>query len=245
MSANPSLMGGAELRRIVGLFSGCSEQEWCAIEEIVTERTLYSGEILFYQGEPCAAFYFLLSGTVKLALRSRRGERVIGFAGSGNALGESALFAGEGYPVSAVAVDDSRTLVFPAFPFLRLAQTYPNLALRVLGHVSRQYHQQLNRQVHLVEQNADQRLASYLLGHCVEDTYSCIVRLPPRRMDLANLLNITPETLCRVMRRFKRSEWIACEGNKVTLRDPEALQSILQECATDSVKPRPGEAGIS
>ena len=243
MSANLRLMGGTGLRGILGLFSGCSEAEWRAIEAIVTERTVYAGEILFHQGESCAAFYYLVEGTVKLCLRLARGERVIEFVSAGNPLGESALFAGEGYPVTAVAIEDSKTLSFPAFPFLRLAQTYPNLALRVLGRVSRQYHRQLNRQVQMVEQSADQKVASYLLDHCIENSYPYCAELPPRRIDLANLLNITPETLCRVVKRFKESEWIECKGNRAILRNPRALRNTLQEPDLEASDARSGVPG--
>lgn len=228
MDANPRLMGGTGLRGILGLFSGCSEAEWRALEAIVTERTVYAGEILFHQGESCAAFYYLIEGAVKLCLRSTRGERVIEFLSAGSPLGESALFAGEGYPLTAVALEDSKTLAFPAFPFLRLAQTYPNLALRVLGHVSRQYHGQLSRQVQMIEQSADQKVASYLLDHRIEGSCPLCVTLPPRRIDLANLLNITPETLCRVVKRFRESGWVECKGNRAVLRDLQALYTVLQ-----------------
>ncbi len=215
----------ADLRAAIPLFSGCSDTEWRALRAILSWRNLRAGEILFHQGEPCSAFYYLVEGNIKLCLRSRDSERVMEFVASGGTFGESALFAGEGYPLTAVALEDSEVLAFPAFPFVRLAQTHPNLALRIVGQVSRLYHQQLHKNARMALQSADQRVAAYLLDHCEDGLPE--PRLPKRRRDLANLLNITPETLCRVIRRFKGRHWIRCNNEQIVITDTEGLRSML------------------
>lgn len=221
----PNRPVAADLRAAIPLFSGCSDKEWRALHAILSWRNLLAGEILFHQGEPCGAFYFLVAGHIKLCLRSRDSERVMEFVVSGGTFGESALFAGEGYPLTAVALEDSEVLAFPAFPFVRLAQTHPNLALRIVGQVSRRYHRQLHKNAQMALQSADQRVASYLLDHCEEGLPE--PRLPRRRRDLANLLNLTPETLCRVIRRFKARRWIRCDHERIVITDSEGLRSML------------------
>ncbi len=222
-----SSMEPAELQRYVPLFSGCSAQEWQALLRIVSNQFVEPGEIVFKQGEPCSAFYAVVRGMLKLRLEEAGIRRVVGFVQAGDTCGESAVFSGEGYAVSAVSVTDCELLAIPAFPFLRLTQRFPNLALRMLGWLSQRYHAHLRNSTRLAMQNADQRVAAWLLHHATAGAQGPVVVLPPKRVDLANLLCITPETLCRIMKRLRTAGQVAVEGDEVHLLDTEALQRLI------------------
>lgn len=222
-----SNMEPTELQHHLPLFSGCSVQEWRALRRIMTGQYAEPGEILFKQGEPCSCFYAVVQGMLKLRLEEPGIRRVVGFVQAGDTFGESAVFSGEGYAVSAIAVTDCELLAIPAFPFLRLTQRFPNLALRVAGWISQRYHAHLRNSTRLAMQNADQRVAAWLLHHATTVGNPPRVRLPPKRVDLANLLCITPETLCRIMKRLRTRGHVAVEGDEVHLLDTEALQQIM------------------
>ena len=211
------------------IFSGCSEQEWETIKRFIRYRSLKAQEVLFWQNDSCNAFYFLIDGYVKLCRRYHKTERVVGFVEAGQIFGESAVFAGDGYPYTAIALEDLELVAIQAYPFARYAQSRPQLASRFIGHISRCLHQQLQEKEDLAVQSADQKLAAYLLQECGGATSDKLVRrLPRRRIDLASLLSMTPETLSRTLRRFKNSNWIKEQTNGfITIIDPVALSSLL------------------
>ena len=53
-----------------------------------------------------------------------------------------------------------------------------------------------------------------------------MTRLPVRRSDLASILGVTTETLCRVVARFRREGWILTADHDILVREPEALQGL-------------------
>ncbi len=220
-------MESTDLRHDVPLFSGCSAQEWQALQQILTTQFVEEGEIVFKQGEPCSAFYAVVHGMLKLRLEDSGVRRVVGFVQVGDTCGESAVFSGEGYAVSAIAVCDCELLAVPAFPFLRITQRFPNLALRMLGWISQRYHAHLRNSTRLAMQSADQRVAAWLLHHARRADSGTYATLPPRRLDLANLLCITPETLCRIMKRLRTRGHVAVDGDQVFLVDPQALREVM------------------
>jgi CRP-like cAMP-binding protein len=234
-------MEPTELQHHVPLFSGCSTQEWQAIERIMAGQYVEPGEIVFKQGEPCSAFYAVVRGMLKLRLEEAGIRRVVGFVQAGDTFGESAVFSGEGYAVSAVAVTDCELLAIPAFPFLRLTQQFPNLALRMLGWISQRYHAHLRNSTRLAMHNADQRVAAWLLHHAAAGPTGPSVTLPPKRVDLANLLCITPETLCRIMKRLRTQGHVAVEGDEVRLLNTDALQTLI---AGAKDKAAPADKGV-
>jgi CRP/FNR family transcriptional regulator len=186
-----------------------------------------SQEVLFWQDDPCEAFYFLITGHVKLCRRNQRTERVIGFVEPGQMFAESAVYAGDGYPYTAVTTEDSEIIIIQAYPFTRFLYSHPPLASRFLTHISRCLHQQFHERERMNMQSAEQKVAAYLLSQCGSNcTEQSISRLPGRRIDLANLLAMTPETLSRTIKRFKDTQLIEEQQGYITVVNPSALQSL-------------------
>ncbi len=212
------------------LFSICSAQDRELIRRFIRHRSLMSQEVLFWQNDACEAFYFLLKGYIKLCRRVRHRERILGFVEPGQIFAESAVYAGSGYPYTGVATEDSELIVIQAYPFTRFLYSRPQLTSRFIAHISNCLHRQLHDREQLNTHNAEQRVAAYLLapyeGLKAENP---VQRLPGRRLDLANLLSMTPETLSRILKRFKDAHWIEQRCDEITVIDPMALRSLLPE----------------
>jgi CRP-like cAMP-binding protein len=210
------------------IFSSCSKQDWEIIQRFTKFRSLKAQEVLFWQNDACHAFYYLVDGYLKLCRRNHKTERVVGFVEPGQIFAESAVFAGDGYPYTAVALEDLELIAVQAYPFARFAQSRPQLTCRFIGHVSRCFHQQLWENEHLATQSAEQKVAAYLLNQCGQNSReNMALRVPKRRIDLASLLTMTPETLCRTLKRFKNANWIKEQSGYITLTDPRALNALL------------------
>ena len=212
------------------LFSICSVQDRELIRRFTRHRNLMSQEVLFWQNDACEAFYFLLKGYVKLCRRFHHKERILGFVEPGQLFAESAVYAGSGYPYTGVAIEDSELIVIQAYPFTRFLYSRPQLASRFITHISNCLHRQLQERDQSKKHNAQQRVAAYLLAPWSGlNTETPVRRLPGRRLDLANLLTMTPETLSRILKRFKDARWIEQRGDEISVVDPMALRSVLPE----------------
>ncbi len=228
MNAYPYRSQDADRLLSTHLFSACSPRDWEVIRRFTSHRTLKSQEVLFWQNDACHAFYYLIDGCIKLCRRNQQAERVVNFVEGGEIFAESAVFAGEGYPYSAVALEDSELIAIQAYPFVRFAQSHPTLPARLISHMSRCLHRQYREREHLVMQSAAQKVAAYLLDRCNGSNAAEIVcRLPKRRIDLANLLSMTPETLSRTLKRFKDIRWIQGDGCNITVAEPSRLRELL------------------
>lgn len=216
----------------IPILSGCPTHELESIGGFSSVRNLDSQQVLFWQDEPCLAIYYVISGQIKLSRRSAQSEVVLDMVEEGQGFAECAVYAGNGYPYTAAATTDSELVAIQAYPFVRFTQSHPKLASRVLGHISRSLQDQLFDRESLILHNAEQRVARYLLSHCDDDKDAACVRcIPKRRSDLASLLAMTPETLCRILKRFEKAQWIAERNGSLIIEDSTGLRKIMQSAA--------------
>jgi CRP-like cAMP-binding protein len=72
-----------------------------------TDHNYTKDEVVFAQGDPADAIFYVITGTVKLRVNSRQGkEAVVGVLGAGSFLGEGCLTAQSVRMATAVAMDD-------------------------------------------------------------------------------------------------------------------------------------------
>lgn len=213
----------------VALFSGLEEPDLDAVLDITHFRYLTAEDALFEMGQSCSAIYVADTGLIKLYLSGTgKQEKVVEFIEPGDSFAEAALFSGEGYPVSARAMQDSVVLAVDAFALTRLIRSRPHMSWNMLGVLSRRSHQ-LVRQLRTTSlHNAEQRVAAYLLEHYdSEQPEQPVGHLPHRRSEFACALGITPETLCRVLGKMRKNSWITTESSKIFVQDPEQLAGMI------------------
>lgn len=107
-----------EAVRRVYLFSGMGEEEFLEIMVHATSVALAPGQLLFNQGDPALAFFWVAEGVIRLFRASPQGdEKVIELAGANRLFAEATLFMGGRYPVNAVAQTPSRLIAFDSHAF--------------------------------------------------------------------------------------------------------------------------------
>lgn len=114
--------------RDLPVFEGLSRRELAKIERASSERTLRSGEVLVREGAPANAMFVLLSGSVEVLRRDKRGtDYVVAEIGPGELIGEIAPIEGRPRSATVRALVPCKVLVLPE-PLLR---TQPNLLINV------------------------------------------------------------------------------------------------------------------
>ena len=187
----------------------------------------HAGDYIFRQGDPFKAIAAVRDGTVKTCVIDRDGrEHVLGFHLPGEVIGLNAI-DGDRYPCNAVALD---TVMLCRFSFPKIAV----LATRVPG-LQRQLFRLLSRDIGRAallagDWSADQRLAAFLIG--VSRRLAARGFAPDRfqltmpRTDIANYLRLAPETVSRVLKRFRQEGWLAVERRTLALTGRDALESL-------------------
>jgi CRP-like cAMP-binding protein len=156
-------------------------------------------------------------------------EKTVEVVECGQTFAEAAMFSGQGYPVSAAAVEDSELVQIDAYSLMRYLREHPELNWQMLAVLSRRLHQMVGQIRSVTLHNAEQKVATFLLEHWdPEEPAEPVGHLPSRRAALASMLGLTTETLCRVVSSFRRRGWIATTDHGIYLQDREALNALLQ-----------------
>lgn len=213
------------------LFRGLDEKSLERLEPISALRRLATRATLYAQGDPGDAIFVLMDGSMKLTRRTGGArEHVIRLIRPGEVLAESLLFSEKVYAATAVALEDSRLLAVDAQRFVAQLRRDPHLAWNVLERLGKRI-QELQTQTELLATHtAEQKVAAYLIDrYRTSSPNEAVIALSCRRSDLASLLALAPETLCRVITEFKRRGWIRSDNGRILVVDAEALAGAVPE----------------
>lgn len=192
-------------------------------------RSFQAGETIFGEGEPVHAFYFVRRGAVKVYRLSPDGrEQVLHHLGEGHSFAEAAVLSMSAYPAHAVAVAAETELVeIGARRFLQLFREEPRLSAAMVSSLSMWLISLTERVEELSVASASARLAHYLLRlpSRVEEGL-VVLELPLARKELAAHLAITPETLSRLLRRWREAGLLRADGRRLEVVDERLLVAI-------------------
>lgn len=196
--------------------------------EPLRETGFAPGRTLFFDGDEALHFFEIISGTVRCCRLTPDGRRQIyRFAGAGDMLG----LGGEtvhNYSAEAVTVVVARRLRLTALDAAMAADS--RLRERVLGALRDELAAVRLQMVLLGQMNASERVACFLLTLAERaDDPGASIHLPMTRVDIADYLGLTIETVSRKINELKRLGVIDLETPttvRVTAR--ERLQAIAE-----------------
>lgn len=211
------------------LFEPLSEEQ---MEELMSNSQLLNidkGAPLFRQGEPVTAFYFVISGSVKVYRLTADGqEKVFDVIGARQTVAEAMLLTDSAnYSACAEALEPAQLYRLPSSAYLRLLQSNNRLALALLGRLSGRMQQRLNEIETLSLKNSTHRVVRYLLnqlGQCQESVSS--FNLPMAKQLIAGHLSIQPETFSRVIRRLTDEQVISQNGRQINILNRFRLEQF-------------------
>jgi len=222
-----------KILRQAPLFSGVPDSDLEVLAQMAVSKEFPRQAVIFWEGREAQGFYTLTGGYVKLVKSSPDGkEYILRLVGPGETFAEAAVFSDAPYPATAMALEDCQTLFFPKAAFLRHLASSPNLARNMLATLSR-LNLHLTRQLEdLSLKEVSARLARFILERCREmhgriET-GLTFELPTTKTHLAAYLGTISETLSRTLSRLKSLEVIEVDKGRITIIDPEVLQSMAR-----------------
>lgn len=195
---------------------------------------IQEGQHLFREGDRFDAISAVRAGSVKTYVLDRSGrEQVLGFYLPGEVVGLNAIHT-EVYPCNAVAMD---TAVLCSFSFQRmreLAGQMPNLQDRLFRLLS----EDIGKAALLAgDFSADERMAAFLISlsrrYARRGFSATRFNLAMSRTDIANYLRLAPETVSRVLKRFRDESLLSIERRDLRLLDLPRLEQLASAVLRD------------
>src|SRR5437763_7172601 len=123
----------------VDLFRGLDKKDLRLLAASCQERKYSAGSTLMKQGDTGVGLYVIISGKVRVTRASSpdRAEEELDIVGTGSVLGEMALLDDLPRSATVIAVEDVTALLLPVWVFRTTLQSHPDIAIRLLGVLSR------------------------------------------------------------------------------------------------------------
>lgn len=182
------------------------------------------GQQIFERDTPARDFFVILSGWVKVSnLDTQGNEAILGLFTVGETFAEAAMFLGGGYPATAEVIEEATLIAFDRKRFEIELANNANLALGMLGSLSRHVHRLTKDVEQLQLRSGDQRLAAFLLNLCPADSDETAITLPYDKSLIAGRLGMKPETLSRAFAKL-RGYGVQVNGTRVTVSEVKRLR---------------------
>jgi len=186
------------------------------------------GSDIFKSKTAGSCFVGVLSGWLIIYGHSPNGNlAVVNVLGSGETIGETALFLGDGLDVSAKSLDSCRLCIFEQEKITSLMACMPALASGMMAAISWQLKRANNEIVRLQTLSGEQRLALFLLESVDSQENRCNISLPYNKMLIAKRLGMRPESLSRHF-KYLRTFGVKVDHQNIIINDIEFLWSHLK-----------------
>ena len=204
------------------LFAGLNDGDLAALLNISRKSEFPKGTILFTEGEEARGFYVPVSGKVKIYKVTPEGrERVLRIAEPGRTFAEAAIFDLGTYPANAATLERSVLLFFPKHEVLQLLKNNVQLAINMIGGISRLLREFMDQMEDIAFRDVPARLARYLLD--LAERGGQRVELPLSKSQLAVNLGTVSETLSRTFRKMVDDGLICVQSRTIDILDADRL----------------------
>jgi CRP/FNR family transcriptional regulator len=185
------------------------------------------GKHVFREGDEFNSIAAVRSGTIKTYVTDLEGrEQVLGFYLPGEVIGLSAISRSR-YPCNAVALERVGLCRFSFPRMATLATKVPELQQELFRLLS----EDIGKAGLLAgDFDADERMAAFLVSlsrrYASRGFSATRLHLPMSRTDISNYLRLAPETVSRILRRFRDEALVHVERREVELLDSPRLEEL-------------------
>jgi CRP-like cAMP-binding protein len=229
--------GEFELRGFLAnssLFGGLSAEELTRMALSCQVRRYARGDLIFRAGEPCDAFFMVMTGRIKLFLLSPAGqEKVVEIISPGQSFAEALVFLDKPYIVSAQVLADAMLVSVSKQGVIREIQQDARLALHMLAGISKRLHGLIQDVEGYALNSGLQRLIGFLLRDVVANPdqvpNTAAISLPASKATIASRLSLSPEYFSRVLHELESAQLITIDRREIRILDVQKLMAFGTE----------------
>lgn len=200
----------------------------CILPDAVKRINFKAGEVLFTQGQPSTNLLSLSSGLVKITSVSADGrEKIVGLSIPSKLLVGLQSLDQDYYEYSAIAATDGGACKIRHRALLAALANRAGLALRLIDALNAQLAYSRSLMEVMGQKTAAAKIASFILLLAPKvQADDARFMLPFSRNDMAGLLGLSEETVCRQMANMKRKGVIYAPRGKMRIQDWGQLRAI-------------------
>lgn len=189
--------------------------------------TAEPGQTVVVEDDPIDHYYRVVSGTVRLYQSIADGRRqVIDFLSEGDCFGLTGVAR---HPCSVEAMSRITMIRYARRTVEAAIEADPSLARRLFKLACVELQRARQQMLLLGRKTADERMASFLLRLAEPDGADQVVTLTMSRLDIADHLGLTIETVSRTLSRFRRDGLIDLPNRQqILLRRVGHLKALAE-----------------
>ncbi|HJV16928.1 MAG TPA: Crp/Fnr family transcriptional regulator [Bacillales bacterium] len=219
----------------VPIFNHLSNQEMLEIVETSRTKVYRKGEFIFKPGDLSGNLLIIHKGRVKMYRVSESGkEQLLRLLEPGDFIGDLSLFTNETSDNYAETMVETEICAIHRTDMQQFLINHPLISIKILEEISKRLNEAEKTIERLSLQDAEKRLASYLVeliknsGKDEAMSLPINILLPMSKKDLASYIGTTKETLSRRLSSFQENGWISLTGQRnITIHNFDALLELI------------------
>lgn len=214
------------------LFHGVSIERFERLSCIFRRGHYHRNQILFFEGGEAHHLFALNSGLVKMVKSLENGkERITRILFPGDLFGLEAL-SELTYPLTAVVLRDSEICSVPRSQFLSYLRSNPDISLDMIRFLISEISQVRTQMTNMSFKDARTRVATFLLSLVPPDektsANSYSLTLPLTSQEIAEVLELSPETVSRTWQTLRQDGLITKRGRSLLIQNLSALEEAAR-----------------
>jgi CRP/FNR family transcriptional regulator, cyclic AMP receptor protein len=209
--------------RHTGLLGSVSAPDLEAAIAVSRLRAFRRGQIVFTRGDPGDTLIVVISGRVKVVIRSADGgELTLAIVGPGSVFGELSIADGGSRSADAETLEECQLLLIPRQTVQDICARVPAAAQALTDSIAATLRRLTDEASDLVFLDLPRRVAKLLLSQAGDADGA--IRLNLRQEEIAHQIGGTRQSVNTALRGFQRRGWIEVRDRTVTVTQPAALR---------------------
>lgn len=204
------------------LFRKIAPEQMTRLKEISIERHYHQGNILFFEGDMPKELLLLVEGIVKIYKVDHKGNQVvISYFFPPTLIAEMANLESMPYPATAEFETDGRIIAIDYAAFEKEFLKNPEIAMMLI--------KSLNLKIKKLESTISRNLAMDSTSRVAKFIYENeMLFLDLKLNKIASILHMTPETLSRILKKFKSLGILETDGKSYHIIEKEELREFFE-----------------
>ena len=212
------------------LFRNMSSEQIQALGCVFRPARYSRNQILFFEGGIAQHLFALHSGLVKVVKSLENGkDRITAVLFPGELFGLESL-TDVSYPLTAVALRDCEICAAPREDFSTYLRTNPEIAIGMVRFLVGELKRVRTQVTDMSFKDARMKVATFILSLVTSDTPqtngTVNLTLPLSRLEISEVLELSPETISRTLSSFRREQLVVARGRHMVIQNRAGLEGV-------------------
>ncbi|MCK5847192.1 MAG: Crp/Fnr family transcriptional regulator [Bacteroidales bacterium] len=209
------------------LFDKLSDEQLDSIYKNKKSTFIEKGSIIVNAGDPIREFIYLTDGLVKLQKIGIKGkEQIITIARPMDFISLLSVLSKDTYEYTITTLVDSQVCRIDLNVMRNMLRENSDFSLDILRYISNTADDIIKHTYLLNSKNLRGRIAMLLVEFAEKYFHSSEYILPMSRKEIAEMIDMTPENVIRIMSEFKKDGVIKLRSKQVEIINMELLKKI-------------------